>query len=123
MEELILDFLEIVPEGGVLREEVNASLVADSNGLSWLEDLLAETQLELPLVSCLGSFYEIKVLFQIRHEDFLLTLYPTLQISYQRCLAINALLHELQLVHTWNLVVVSMTGLRRSPWVFMLRWH
>ena len=63
-----------------MREQVHTSLVAHGDGLGRPEYLLAETELELPLVSSFGSFDEVEVLLQICHEDFLLALYPALQV-------------------------------------------
>lgn len=121
LQKLLLDSLEVVPKGGVLREEVDASLVAHGDGLGWPEYLLAETLLELPLVSRLRSLNEVEVLLQVCHEHLLLTLYATLQITDKRCLPTNSHLHQMKLVNTRYLVIVAMMAMLGRGW-FKLLW-
>lgn len=122
MQKLLLDSLEVVPKGGVLREEVDASLVAHDDGLGRPKYLLAETQLDLPLVSRLRSLDLVEVLLQVCHEDLLLTLYATPQITDKRCLPMNGQLHQMQLVNTRDLVIVAMITLLGRGW-FKLLWY
>lgn len=60
---LLLYMTDVFPEVWVLGQQIYTLLLAHSNLLGWLNDLLVQTPLKLPWVLILCPFNAVKVLF------------------------------------------------------------